>query len=94
MNRIPGYTEVRWYSLFKLIKAMKILKQYIEEYYQIENLWLIDIKIWLFIEAIYSSIETIKTATKAVEGENHSIIYYVLFSFNLLLKTSNFARKK
>ena len=22
MNRIPGYTEVRWYSLFKLIKAM------------------------------------------------------------------------
>ena len=38
MNRIPGYTEVRWYSLFKLIKAMKILKQYIEEYYQIENL--------------------------------------------------------
>ena len=87
--RIPGYTEVRWYSLFKLLKAMKILKQYIEEYYQIENLGLIDIKIWLFIEAIYPSIEIIKTATKALEGENPSIICYVLFSFNLIFESIN-----
>ena len=82
--RIPGYCEVRWYSLFKMLKAFKKLKPMIIEFYNVEYHEVIQADIWTTVEDFTDVTRTIKTITKALEGELFSTISLVLTAFKTI----------
>lgn len=86
VTRIPGYTEVRWYSLFSLCDKMRECKKFIIDYYIDEGLGVIDNEIWVTIDNILPVLTVIKRAVKALEGEIYGTICYVLVAFDEIKK--------
>ena len=84
VTRIPSYCEVRWYSLFRMLKYMIILKNDIIDFFQQESLGIISNQVWETINNLYSVVDVVKRNTKALEGENYSTICYVLHSFQAI----------
>lgn len=81
ITRIPGYCQVRWYSLFQMLKAMKQLKQPILDFYQVELHEHIPSVVWNTIDELLPLTDVVKSATKALEGERYSTICFVLQAF-------------
>ena len=81
ITRIPGYCQVRWYSLFQMLKAMKQLKQPILDFYQVELHEHIPLVVWNTIDELLPLTDVVKSATKALEGERYSTICFVLQAF-------------
>lgn len=81
ITRIPGYCSVRWYSLFKMLKAMKQLKEPILAFYQIELHQHVPTSVWSTIDELLPLTDVVKSATKALEGERYSTICFVLQAF-------------
>ena len=79
-------SEVRWYSLFKMLNNMMILKNEIIEFIQVESKETIASDIWITIKDLYSLVDVVKRTTKALEGEIHSTICYVLHGFHSIYK--------
>ena len=79
--RIPSYSEVRWYSLFKMIRALNTLKPLIIEFYLGEDYPAIDENTWNLISWMLPVTEAVKTTTQALESEELSTICFILQGF-------------
>ena len=81
ITRIPGYCQVRWYSLFEMLKAMKRLKEPILDFYHVEFQKHIPSVVWNTIDELLPLTDVVKSATRALEGERYSTICFVLQAF-------------
>ena len=80
-TRIPSYSEVRWYSLFKMIRVMNTLKPLIIEFYLLEDYPVIEESTWNLISWLLPVTQAVKATTQALESEELSTICFVLQGF-------------
>ena len=80
-KRVPTYSAVRWYSLWKMMKALERLKPEIISFRAAEHKEPISEEIWNTISDFIDFVHVIKKTTLALEGENYSTICYVISGF-------------
>lgn len=81
LKRIATYTEVRWYSMWKMLSTLQKLKPVIISFYASEHREPVPEEIWGTIADFIDFVQVIKKTTKALEGENYSTICYVISGF-------------
>lgn len=77
-TRVPTYCQVRWYSIWRVFKRLKKLKAQIIGCHLLERLAPVPGDVWRTIEEFQGFIKVVKKATNGLEGEEMSIICYVL----------------
>ena len=77
-QRIPGYTETRWYSLFDMFKGLKQLKDVVLSYYIEEGLGSVNDEIWQTVDRLLPLLDIVEKVVKALEGETYGTICFVL----------------